>query len=293
MKVLVIGNPIAGGGKAARKIDALAGLLRARGHAAEVFLTAAAGDARARAAALEGDTDALVAVGGDGTLNEVLNGLPEPFGTPIAFLSAGTANVTARELGLDGTPEEIVRLIDAGAVRRIDVGRAGTRRFLMLASVGFDALVIEEDVRRRRKAHRFMRFAVPIVRALWRYRAPALSVTVDDAPPVGGTLAIVSKTPHYGGFFNLARGARCDSGVFEVTVCAHGSRGALVLYALAALCGCMGRLGSVTTLHGTRVAVESREPAWVEVDGESFGMTPVTFELAVGALPFLAPPFRA
>lgn len=293
MKVLVVGNPIAGGGQAAGKIEALAGLLRAGGHTAEVFLTAAAGDARARAAALEPGTDALVAAGGDGTLNEVLNGLREPFGMPIGFLPAGTANVTARELGLDGTPEEIVRLIDAGAVRRIDVGRAGARRFLMLASVGFDALVIEEDVRRRRSAHRFVRFAVPIARALWRYRAPALSVAVDGGPPVSGTLAIVSKTPHYGGFFNLARGARCDSGLFEVTVCARGSRAALVVYALAALCGRMERLGSVRTLRGTRVAVEAGEPVPVEVDGESFGTTPVTFELAPGALPFLAPPLRS
>ena len=293
MKVLVVGNPIAGGGAAARKIEALAELLRARGHAVEVFLTAAAGDARARAAAPEFGADALIAAGGDGTLNEVVNGLREPFATPVGFLPAGTANVTARELGLSGTPEEIAALIEAGDARRIDVGRAGGRRFLMVASVGFDALVVAEDARRRAKSQRFTRFAVPILRALWRYRAPALTVTVDDAPPVKGALAIVSKTRHYGGLFSLALEARCDSGVFEVTVCARGSRPALVLYALAALCGRMERLGGVRTLRGIRVAVESEAPAPVEVDGEPFGTTPATFELAAGALPFLAPPRRS
>ncbi len=288
MNVLVIGNPIAGGGRAARKIAELGELLRAKGHAVETFLTSGAGDARTRAEALGCGVDVVVAAGGDGTLNEVLNGLHAPVTARVAFLPAGTANVTARELGLAGTCAETLRLIEEGAVRRLDIGLAGGRRFLMLASVGFDALVCAEDKKYRTGAQGVLRLVVPVLRALRHYRAPALSVSVDGAPPVAGAMVIVSKTPHYGGYFTVAREARCDSGTFEVTVFVRGSRRALLGYALGALRGTLDARPDVRRLRGARVEVCSAEPAWVELDGDFAGMTPFVATLVPGFMPFAA-----
>ena len=288
MNVLVIGNPIAGGGRAARKIAELGELLRGNGHAVETFLTSGAGDARTRAAALGRGVDVVVAAGGDGTLNEVLNGLHAPVTARVAFLPAGTANVTARELGLAGTCAETLRLIEEGAVRRLDIGTAGGRRFLMLASVGFDALVCAEDKKYRTGAQGVLRLVVPVFRALRHYRAPALSVSVDGAPPLDGAMVIVSKTAHYGGYFTVARDARCDSGTFEVTVFERGSRRALLCYAIGALRGTLDTRADVLRLRGTRVEVRSKAPAWVELDGDFAGMTPLVAELVPGFMPFAA-----
>src|SRR5204862_2064920 len=98
----------------------------------EVYLTTGGGDAKRRAGCLEADVDRLVVAGGDGTLNEVLNGPCDPSRTPIALLPMGTANVLARELGLPREPVEIAAMIDGGAIRRLDMGLVGERRFLMV-----------------------------------------------------------------------------------------------------------------------------------------------------------------
>jgi len=150
MRILIIGNPVAGRGRAARRITALELHLCRAGHEVEVFLTETGGDARRRASQVRDGIDRIVVVGGDGTLNEVLNGLPDPAKTPLLLLPMGTANVLARELGLPRQPEQAAGLIDRGVVRRLDMGSLGNRRFLALASAGFDAMVTQDLCTRRR-----------------------------------------------------------------------------------------------------------------------------------------------
>ena len=122
MNLLVIGNPVAGGGRAAGLIAEVAQLLEARGHRCESFLTSAAGDARQRASTLDPACEAIVVAGGDGTLNEVLNGLEDPPQVPIAFMPAGTGNVIGYELGLTGSPEGVVQAIEAEKALRARMG---------------------------------------------------------------------------------------------------------------------------------------------------------------------------
>src|SRR5689334_8274981 len=90
MKLLIIGNPIAGGGKAKPRIEELVKRLTAAGHEVEAKLTRKAGDARAWANQVPPDIDRLIVAGGDGTLNEVLNGLNDPSRTPIVQMPVGT-----------------------------------------------------------------------------------------------------------------------------------------------------------------------------------------------------------
>jgi len=152
MKVLVVVNPIAGGGAAARGAERLVRLLEGRGHAVECFSTRSPQEAGegVRKRESQGCLDCIVVAGGDGTVNDVVNGLEDPSRIPLAHLAYGTANMLARELRIPRDPGALVSLVERGASRRIDLGRAGSRRFLLVASSGFDAMVTRAISRTRR-----------------------------------------------------------------------------------------------------------------------------------------------
>jgi YegS/Rv2252/BmrU family lipid kinase len=291
-KILLIGNPVAGGGKANRLIADLLQGLRQRGYLVETFLTNSAKDATRRARDIEADVDVLVVVGGDGTLNEVLNGLPDPSRTPIAHLPTGTANILGRELGLPKTAEDLIQTLESGHLRWLDMGLLGERRFLMVASVGLDAVVTEEVQRRRGGTLGYLGYLMPILRVFERYHPPELKVTVDGGEQVPGAFVVVSNTRNYGGIFSFADRARCDSGHLDVCVFPRGTLPALIWYYLAAFLGWASKRTDVRYLTGTRIRIESREPVAVQMDGDPAGVTPVDIGLLPAVVPVLVPPGR-
>lgn len=268
MRVLVIGNPISGGGRARQLIESLTHGMAARGWAVDVFLTAQGGDARARAARLESCYDCLVVSGGDGTLNEVVNGLQEPGQTPIAFLPAGTGNVLAHELQLSGTPDKAIAAIASGRIRKLDLAVCGERRFLMIASAGFDAAVTREIGRTRKGKLGKWRYAWPVLKTFFAYKPTRITVTVDDLPPVAGKLVIVLKTSNYGGVFMIDPDAHCDSGIFHVCVLEEWSFWSALRYTWAAMRGRLLAAKRTVSLTGREVTISADRPTPVEIDGD-------------------------
>ncbi len=127
MRVLIIGNPIAGVGRAGRRVGELGRLLQDRGCEVTTRLTRGPGEARAFAESV-----------GDGTIYEAVNGLADPSGTPIAILGVGTANLLARDLNLPRTPQGVADLIHHGRTRMLDLGLiGGKRRFSRLPAPGW------------------------------------------------------------------------------------------------------------------------------------------------------------
>lgn len=288
-KVLLIGNPIAGKGKSRALIHQLVQQLERRGHPIETFVTGSAGDANRRARTIEPDFGSLVVAGGDGTLNEVLNGLRDPSRIPIALLPTGTANILAHELAIPNAPDAVVHAIERGRVRWLDMGLVGDHRFLMVVSVGLDAMVTEEVRKTRRRSLGYWGYFFPVLRGIARYRAPELRVTVDRREAFQGGFVLVSNTRNYGGVFTFADRARCDSGHFDVCVFPKGTVLALSWYYLAALRSSVSRRTDVTYVTGRRVQIESREPVTVQVDGDPFGATPVLVDLVPSAVPVVVP----
>lgn len=289
MKALVIGNPIAGRGKAPRLIDALTRALRAEGLETDVYLTRAAGDARQRAGRIDAGVDRLVVVGGDGTLNEVLNGLTDPSRVPLTQLAMGTANVLAHELRLPRNPKALAAVVAHGRVRQLDLSIANGQRFLSLASAGFDAMVTREVQRRRKGELGYLGYAVPLIRALWSYRPPCLNVSVDGAESVTGAMVVVGNISNYGGLFAVADRARCDDGHLDICVLPRGSRLALTGYALAALARLLSKTTDVIYLTGRRVTIDSNSPVAYEIDGDYAGQTPLEIQLDPRTVPFIVP----
>jgi YegS/Rv2252/BmrU family lipid kinase len=291
-KILLIANPVAGGGRAKRLAADLVQRLCQRGYLVETFVTNSAGDAARRAGHIEADVDVLVVIGGDGTLNEILNGLPDPSQRPIAHLPTGTANVLGRELGLRRRAEDLIQILESGHLRRLDMGLLDERRFLLMATAGFDAMVAKEVRRRRGETLGYVGYLMPILRALQRYQPPELKVTVDGGEQILGAFVVVSNTRNYGGIFSFADQARCDSGHLDVCVFPRGTLPALIWYYFAAFCGWVSQRTDVRYLTGSRIRIESIEAVAVQMDGDPVGATPVDIQLVPAAVPVLVPPGR-
>ena len=291
MKVLVIANPAAGSGRGRARTARLVRALEARGHAVECFATRAAGDARQRVAACEGSVDRIVAAGGDGTLNEVVNGLADPSATPIAPLALGTANMLAVALGVPRDPEKLAEVVDRGSVRRIDLGCVGTTRFLGVVGVGFDALVTEEVRRARHGPLGYHRYALPILRALRRYRPPRLDVRLDGGAPIACGFVIVAKLPNYGGLFAVTPDARMDSGHLDLCLFRDATIRGLLRIVWPARRGTLAARSDVVVTTATRIAIDSPgpEPVSVQVDGDAWGVTPIEITLTPRVVPMLVP----
>lgn len=289
MKILVIGNPISGGGRARGASEQLARALKDRGHQVEVFLTGAAGDGGRRAGEVEG-VEALVVVGGDGTLNEVVNGLADPSQVPFTQLPMGTANIFARELGLPFHPEGLAEVVDRGEVASVDLGSIGERRFLLVVSAGFDARVTAELKRSRKGRLGFLGYARPILECLREYRPPRLRVSVDGKGGFRGAWVVVTNTKNYGGLFTLAESASMSSGVLDVLVFERARPTDFLRYAATGVfAGGVSRRAGVTLVQGRQVRIEAEEPTDVEVDGDHFGLTPVELSLEPAAARVFVP----
>jgi diacylglycerol kinase (ATP) len=289
VNVGVIGNPVAGAGKAGRRAERLVRLLERRGHSVEWRLTRSRGEARRHAGDLEGKVDCVVVAGGDGTVNEVVNGLADPGATPITHMAMGTANLLARELGIPSDPEALVRVVERGATRRVDLGRLDESRFLLVASSGFDSMVTERIQRRGKKPNRYAGYFAPLLLTLAEYAPPRLEVSIEDGEPLLGALAVVSNIRNYGGLFSITDRARCDSGHLDVCVFPRAGFRDLLRYARAARAARVSRLEEVVYRTGRRVRIASAEPVPVQVDGDHWGETPIDIDLEPSVVPILVP----
>jgi diacylglycerol kinase (ATP) len=289
MEILIIGNPVAGNGKAADRINRFVRILEDRGHEVETFLTRKPGDALSRASCIDIAPEQLVVAGGDGTINEVLNGLADPSRVPILHLPVGTANMLARDLGLPRGLKHLASVLERGKIRRVDMGLAGDRRFLLLLSAGFDAAVTEQVKHSRGKKLGYLGYCIPIMRTLTRHQPVELTVTIDDGESFAGQEIMVLNCRNYGGYFVFADDARLDSGHFDITVFPDGRITSLFRCAIAGLTRQVSKLPGVRQIKGKRIRIESRVPVPVQMDGDYHGTTPVEVEIRPAAVPVIVP----
>lgn len=270
-------NPIAGRGRANDRAQELARGLEELGIGAEIFRTAARGDAARRVAELAPEVDLVVTVGGDGTLGEVLSELPTEI--PVAVLPMGTANVLALDLGLPRRVPDLLAIIAAGRTVDIDTARVNGRLSFLVLGVGIDGEIVRDVERRRRGPITKAFYVQSILRCLWGNRPPRLRVWIDGESVAGHWgWVLVSNLIGYGGILRLSPQRKLDDGLYEVYLFPHGTRRALLRYGLL---GLLGRLPgrSCKMVRARRVRVESDRPVPYEVDGDYAGVTPVEFEV--------------
>lgn len=260
----------------------------------EVVPTSAAGEATALAREREASADAIYVLGGDGTYNEVLNGVTTD--VPLGFLPGGGTSVLPRALGLGREPVAAARLTTGGGPRAIGLGRVNGRRFSFNAGIGFDAeLVRRIDARGRAADGRrpgdaaFVREAIGLITA-HRGRL-AESLEIEDAGRAAFVLVANCDPYTYAGRLpvRVAREASFDAGLDVVAPASVGPLGMLRLLA-SLLRGATPRPG-LTVLHDVdRVVVTCDRPMALQVDGEDIGdVERVVFESEPRAVRALVP----
>jgi diacylglycerol kinase (ATP) len=288
--VLIIANPISGRGRGESAARRLADLVREAGDEVRLEYTTGPGRASGLASALAPDVSRIAIVGGDGTVSEVLSGLPR-FDVPIAVLPTGTANLLGRELGLGCDPAQTARLLREGRPRRLDLGEAGRRRFISVASAGFDAEVTRRLASARRGPITKLSYVRPTLGALLAHRPPPLKVTVDGRLLAERAAWVVAcNVRHYAAYFRFTPDADPCDGLLDVCILHSRSRLRLVDLYLKALRGRTGRPPAVTYARGTHIEIESPEaPVPCELDGDPVGETPLGILLRPAALSLLTP----
>lgn len=289
-RVLVIHNPAAGRHRK-RRLDAVVERLRGMGCAVATRETARHGDAEifARDARAE-DFDVVAAAGGDGTVNEVVNGLVSgPGALKLAVVPLGTANVLACEIGLDPKDcDQIAHTIAQAPARKVHLGTANGRHFLLMAGAGLDAHVVE-GVNTALKRHTGkLAYVLESVRQAFGYDFPALKIRADGVT-YEGRMAVACKGRFYGGPFLAAPGAKLDEPKLHVCILPRTGAAGAVRYGLALPMGRLAQLPEVRVISADSIVICGPRGAPVQADGDIVARLPVELAVATETVELIVP----
>lgn len=249
--------------------------------------TTATGDARAFAEQAIGDGfTTVVAAGGDGTVNEVVNGIAGS-GVALGILPVGTMNVFAAELGLPNDLSAAWSVILAGHTRKVDLVRANTRYFVQLAGVGLDAQVVQETSWNFKKNFGPLSYVISAAQIAAR-KPPRLIVEADDREREG-SFVLIGNGRFYGGPVAVFKDARIDDGLLDVLIFKNLGYLDIARYLGTIFMGNHTELPDVEYFQTPRAAVRSDEDVPVEVDGEVIAQLPITFRISSRKLRVVVP----
>ena len=298
--VLLILNPTAGRRRRGL-VDGVVRRVRALGWTVDLVETAAAGDARRIAETCDAARYAVIAVaGGDGTINEVVNGLARRGGAgpALGIVPLGTANVLAHELGLGFSADALAQTLTAGSEILMQPGEASgagkTRQFSLMAGAGFDAKVVAGvSAPLKRRLGRAAYVWRSLVEAR-RYRPVRYAVEIDGVNHQAASV-IVTHGRHYAGPYVVAPDAALGRPLLHVCLFERWGRAQTLRFGLALLLGRLPRTAGYRVIagHDIRISVLSdagehgRQP--VQIDGDDALTLPVSIALAAGAVRLLRP----
>ena len=271
-----------------RMVDAL----RQQGIAVTPRTTAAPADAtRLAAEALAAGVDLVIVHGGDGTVNEAIQALVGT-PTPLAVWPSGTSNVLARELGLPGSFDLMARVIATGAIRRVSVGRAGERYFLLMAGVGLDADMLRSVHPGLKRLTGEGAYWMAGLRQLTDWN-PVPFLVETESGRHRATFAVVANAASYGGGLRFAPEASMDDDLLDLCLFDSTERHRFARYLAAAFSGSHLGLPGVTYVKARRAVAHGPDNRLVQVDGELLGRLPVSFGCVPDALSLVVPAKRS
>jgi diacylglycerol kinase (ATP) len=292
MNATLVCNPYAGRRSGQAELSKAIEILRSAAWKVDVESTSRPGDAtRIARAAAESGQDAVVVAGGDGTINEAIQALGGTE-TALGYLPYGTVNVWARELGIP-----LRASLAAGALldskrTPIDLGVANSRRFLLMASLGFDGLVLRRAQRWERHKPRYgiLPYVASGLTVAPLYRGVDFELRYDSLiRRVQALMIVIGNTRLYGGRFRLTPDAFANDGWLDVCIIkGHGAL-ALARQSLPVLLSGSLRYSDVERMRVKQIAIRSDQEAPLQLDGELFGGTPAVFGVEPLSLHILAP----
>ncbi len=297
MKTLVIFNPGAGQRNARRELEKALELLTKRGWEIAQREARGKGDAlRYAQEAVSSGYEAVIVAGGDGTVNQVVNGL---VGSDVALgvLPLGTGNVWAREIGMPFAtplhPSHLlagVQTLAEGLIYTSDLGQAGERTFLLWAGIGFDAQVVENLNPRLKRYLGPLAYIFSGLSIARKSLGTPVTLTIDGEEISRKVLFIeISNVRRYAAILRLAPGACLDDGLLEITIFKGEGTPDIVRHFFRMLICRHLHDAQVERYKGKKVRLTAASPLPVQVDGDYLGTTPLECTVLPQALRVIIP----
>lgn len=289
MKLTLIVNPSAGGGRAGRALARVQAALSALGLEHHVELTLSLDHAGELAQAATSAGEAAVALGGDGLIGAVAGAIKHTDGV-LGVLPGGRGNDFARVLGIPLEPSAACEVLAAGVVRSLDLGQVGSRTFIGIASCGFDS-----DANRIANATRLVPgnfvYVYGALRALTGWRPATFTVTPDGgaAHTLTGYTVAAANSKAYGGGMLLAPDASLQDGKLDVVLVGQIPRLRFLRLLPTVFKGQHVRLANVALMRAEAVTISADRPFTMYADGDPIGELPLTVRALPGAVRVLVP----
>lgn len=306
-KTVFIVNPHSANGATGREWPAILKAVQAQLCSFTVEMTAGPGDAtKLTRKHLMNGSDMIVSVGGDGTLNEVVNGFmdsdsPVRRDAQLGFLPNGTGCDFARSVPIPSPLEESIGIIKGGHGRLIDIGRleyrdhSGTARsrfFHNITSFGIGGEVVERVNRNSKLFGPFLSFIWSTLITIFRYGKKDVKLRLDDRPEEIHTVwnVAVANGRYHGGSMLVAPDALIDDGLFQITIIGDLTLPEIFRYLPKLYNGTIKEIDKVRTDSARKVQAVSTERVLLDADGEQPGVLPATIEIVPGAIRLLTAP---
>jgi diacylglycerol kinase (ATP) len=283
---VVIFNPAAGNGQAKHWQERVESI--ARGRPVQITSDSVQAEALARRA-VDAGFGKIVAAGGDGTVNEVVNGIAGS-SAALGLLPIGTVNVFAMELGLPSHNLELCwDIVQSDNIRLVDLPSANGRSFVQLAGVGLDAQVVKETSLAFKRSFGPLSYLISAAQIAAR-QPPKLFIESENASIEEGSFVLIGNGRLYGGPFPFFKHAIIDDGLFDVVVFKRLGYLEIIKYLQDVVFSSDIRVPEIEYFQTQRLRITSEHDVPVELDGELAGNCPVDFQIQERALRVLAPP---
>lgn len=301
-KVIAIVNPVSAGGRTARRWPKIEARLQEVWPDLKHWFTGGPEEATVLTRrALEEGAGLVIAVGGDGTANEVVNGFFKADGSPVSlraaasFIATGTGSDLVRTLGVPRNPFEAVAHLACSARRRLDLGRVtftgkqgapAVRYFINVAGLGLDGDTVARVNRTTKICGGFVSFLWGTVASLILYRNQVMRIKVDGQPVYHGpvTFLAAGNGRFFGGGMQVAPHAIMNDGFLDVIIAYDFSKPGLLANLPRVYRGAHLSHPHIKSLSGRHILIDAAATALLNLDGEQPGCAPVEIEILPGAL---------
>ena len=278
MKATIIVNPISSRISYPGCVNKIKQELEQKGHQVVVLPTSAPLEAIELSRRAEGEgSELIISVGGDGTLNEVINGIASPL-TVLGIIPTGISNVLAMELGIPLDLDGAIRVILDGHTRIIDLGFANERVFSTMVSIGLDAEAVRIVNPGIKKLIKKYAYYLSGLKALITFRPSPFTLKTDEGEKLSGCAAVISNASFYGGTHRINPAARVDDGLLHCCIFEKGGRMDYARYFWGVIRGKHHKFKDIHLIKSTGILIEERGIP-IQADGDYIGRTPARIKI--------------
>lgn len=227
----------------------------------------------------------IVAAGGDGTVQEIVNRYP---GQRIAILPLGTENLLARYLGIPKSGQFVAEMIGQGEIRDVDLGQIDDRKFILMASIGFDAAVVLDLSLIRKGNISHFSYLKPIWNTLRTYHYEPLLITTEQQE-LTAYHVIVVNIPSYGLNLKFAPAAQDSDGLLDLVLFEKKGLWNMLKYVFQIIRGTHLESEGIRVVQAKAIQIQSNHPVPVQTDGDATGSTPVSIKIIPAGAHFIVP----